>query len=201
MSSNRTKKKSEKRNEDVEIDELLDDDYWLSLNLVYVEDVRNHSIACMASELEARIIGARRTQIIKCEQCRNALIENELIDDTFIRFKSNNKMLQPCKSTFEICKFADLYLKTHTGITLSYTAVALEILSQISFTSLFVGTNFENHPNSSDQLFGHRYEFVKKIVQLYMQMKSIDVAKKFTLNLHDNPMRHTYRKLVQEKGQ
>lgn len=200
VSSNRNKKKTQ--NTDSAIDKLpIDDDYWLSQNLLYVDDISNHSIAYMASMLEARIIGARQ-KVVKCDQCISAFIENELINDSFIRFKSRKcSILQPCKSTFEICKFVDSHLKTYEGRTVPYKAVLLEILRKISFANLFIGTTFENHPDSANQLGGHRYDFVKKIVELYMRMKSIEVAKKLTLNTHDNPVRHKYKKLVQQQGQ
>lgn len=110
----------------------------------YVDDIQDHSIAYMASVLEARIIGANRyNEIVKCEKCTFAFIENELIEDSFIRLKSrNSNILQPCKSTFEICKFVDSHLKTYEGKTIPYDTVALQILRNVSFDSLFVGSKF-----------------------------------------------------------
>lgn len=32
-------------------------------------------------------------------------------------------------------------------------------------------------------------------------MKSVAIAKKLTLETHDNPQRHNYKKLIQERGQ
>lgn len=205
VSSNRRKKvKASNQKDTSELTKVQagNDDYWLNQNLLYVADVHNHSIACMASVLESRIIRARQNKIIKCGQCISAFIENEIIDDSFIRFKSkNSEMLQPCKSTFEICKFVDTYLKTYDGANIPYATVLLEILRKISFANLFVRTNFENHGSSSGQLAGHRYDFVKKIVEFYMRMKSVETAKKLTLDAHDNSMRHTYKKLIQQLGE
>lgn len=189
------------RGELLEDEDLLGQDFLIDCE--YVDNVHDHSIAYLASVLEARIISANRcNKIVKCEQCIPAFIENELIEDSFIRFKSrNSNVLQPCKSTFEICKFVDSYLKAYEGKTIPYETVALQILRKISFDSLFVGSNFENHQGNSDKLTGHLYDFVKKIVNFYMRMKSVDVAKRLTLNIHDNPMRHTYKKLIQERGE
>lgn len=172
----------------------------------YSDDIQDHAIAYMASVLEARIMNANRyNKIVKCEECISSFIENELIEDSFIRFKSRNgNVLQPCKSTFEICKFVNSYLKTYEGKTIPYETVALQILRKISFDSLFTGSDFENHSKNSatsHKLTSHRYEFVKKIVDLYMRMKSIGIAKKLTLETHDNPKRHVYKKLIQERGQ
>lgn len=191
----------------VESDRLFEDEDFLDhdffTNCQYIDDIHDHSIAYMASVLEARIIGAsRNNKIVKCEQCTFAFVENELIEDSFIRFKSrNSNVLQPCKSTFEICKFVDSYLKRYEGKTVPYKTAVLQILRKISFDDLFVVSDFENHPSNSDRITGHQYEFVKKIVDLYMRMKSVEIAKRLTLKIHDNPMRQTFKKLIQEKGE
>lgn len=106
-------------------DEELQDFDDFSNSWQYVDDIYDHSIAYMASVLESRIIGANRySKIVKCEQCISALIENELIEDTFIRFKSRHtNIMQPCKSTFEICKYVDTYLKTYADKTIPHDAV------------------------------------------------------------------------------
>lgn len=192
-----------------ESEELLDDEGLLNFDdffnsWQYVDDIYDHAIAYMASVLEARIIGANRfNKIVKCEQCISTFIKNELIEDSFIRFKSrNSNILQPCKSTFEICKFVDTYLKTYEEKTIPYETVTLQILRKISFDTLFTGSDFENHPGDTNMLItGHKYTFVKKIVEFYMRMKSVEVAKRLTLKIHDNPVRHVYKKLVQERGE
>lgn len=192
-------------------DDLLEDDLAVNENslneyfldeLQYVDDIHAHSIAYMASVLEARIIGANRfKKIVKCQECVSAFIENELLDDDFIRFKSrDSSLLQPCKSTFEICKFVDAYLKTFEGKTIPYETVALQILRRIPFGNLFVKSDFANHSSDSEGL-GHRYGFVKKIVDFYMRMKSIDMAKKLTLKIHDDRLRYKYKKVIQERGE
>lgn len=184
-----------------EDEDLLYQDFFD--NCQYIDNVYDHSIAYMASVLEARIIGAKRgKKIVKCEQCVSAFIENELIDDSFIRFKSkDSNVLQPCKSTFEICKFVDSYMKSYTGNTIPYDTITLQILRKISFDSLFVGSDFENHAGDSGRISGHRYDFVKEIIGFYMRMMSVQNAKRLTLKTHDNPMRHTFKKLIQERGE
>lgn len=171
--------------------EDFEDSFFVSQ---YVDDAHSHSLAYMASLLEAKIIGSKR-RIIKCDDCVGAFIQNELIEDSFIRFKARkSNIMQPCRSTFEICKFVDNYAKSCDPS--SYKSVVILILRNISFGSLFTSTDFEKHSER-----GHKYEFVKNIVELYMHMKSVHIAKCFTLDLHENPVRHNYRKLVQRKGQ
>lgn len=181
------------------------DDYFLGPEYAdsffvsdYVDDSHNHSLAFMASALEYKIMSAKSLkQPIKCEECISVLIENELIEDSFIRFKARRtNMLQPCKSTFEIFKFVDSFVETCTGAT-SYKHVAMQILRNIPFESLYTSSNFSGHPGEK----GHKYMFVKKIVEMYMDMKSTHVAKCFTLKSHDVPIRHQFKKLIHQKGQ
>lgn len=204
--SSRPAKRKTDEDEDLPVDGDEDDDLLNPMFLEdsqYVDDIYEHSIACMASVIEKRIISAKRGhKIVKCDQCVMAFIENQLIDDSFIRFKSrDSNVLQPCKSTFDICKFVDSNMKTFEGKSIPYETVALKILRRIKFDNLFAGTNFENHPKSPGKLTGHRYDLVKKIIDLYMHMKSVENAKRFTLKIHEKRMRHTYKKLVQQKGE
>lgn len=181
-----------------EFDELvLNEEFEDSFHVSqYVDDAHSHSLAYMASVLEAKIIGGKR-RIIKCEDCVGVFIENELIEDSFIRFKARkSNTMQPCRSTFEICKFVDHFVKSCEERSASYEAVVNKILRQIRFETLYTSSDFEKH---SDK--GHKYELIKKIVELYMHMKSIHSAKCYTLKTHDNPIRHTFRKLIHEKGQ
>lgn len=74
--------------------EMPEDD-WLDLEFFeisqYTDNVADHSIAYMASVIEARIMaGNRYNNIVKCTQCVTAFIQNTLIEDEFIRFKSRS---------------------------------------------------------------------------------------------------------------
>lgn len=196
VTSNRPSSKLPTHFNDEEFDESVfgqdfEDSFFVSQ---YVDDAHSHSLAYMASVLEAKIIGSKR-RIIKCDDCVSAFIENELIEDSFIRFKARkSNAMQPCRSTFEICKYVDNYVKCCEPS--SYQSVVILILRNISFSSLFTSTNFDKHSSK-----GHKYEFVKKIIEIYMHMKSVHIAKCFSLSLHDTPIRHDYRKTVHRKGQ
>lgn len=162
----------------------------------YIDDAQSHSLAYMASVIESKIIGGKR-RIIKCDDCVAVFIENELLEDSFIRFKARkSNVMQPCRSTFDSCKFADSYIMSCEQRSASYQAVLLQILRKITFESLYSSSDFEKHVDN-----GHKYEFVKKIIELFMHMKSIHIAKSFTLKVHENPIRHQFRKLIHEKGQ
>lgn len=177
---------------------MLGEDYEESFNVgPYIDDAHSHSLAYMASVIEAKIIGGKR-RAVKCYKCIAAFIENELLEDSFIRFKARkSNILQPCRSTFEICKFVDCYVKSCEDRAKNYESVVMEILRKISFDSLYPSSDFANH----DGNHFHKYDFVKKIIQIYMHMKSVHIAKCFTLKLHTIPVRHSFRKLVHQLGQ
>lgn len=181
---------------------FVDEDYEDTFNVSqYIDDVHSHSIAYMSSLIESKIINAKCPKlIIKCEQCVNAFIQNELMQNSFIRFKARKTdITHPCKSTFDICKCVDIFLKAYEENSVSYHSVLLQILRKIPFDTLYTSTHFESHPGEKSH--NHKYNLVKKIIEMYMNMKSVYAAKCFTLKSHDEPVRHEFRKLIQAKGQ
>lgn len=198
VSSNRPPANNSVFQHDEGFDEFVsEEDFMDSFNVSpYIDDTHSHSLAYMASIIEAKIIGGKQ-RLIKCENCVGVFIENELLEDSFIRFKARkSNVMQPCRSTFEICKFVDSLVKSCEERASSYKAVVVEILRKISFDTLYPSSDFEKHSTK-----GHKYDFVKKIIELYMHMKSVHIAKSFTLKTHDDPIRHTYKKLIHFKGQ
>lgn len=149
--------------------------------------------------LEEKIINAKKPRLlVKCQQCVDVLVENELIQNSFIRFKARkSNITQPCRSTFEICKFVDNFLKFFEAkSTVSFDVALLQILRNIPFETLYTSSNFDSHAEK-----GHKYEFVKQIVQIYMNMRSVYSAKAITLKTHEDPIRHQFKKMIQRAGQ
>lgn len=158
----------------------------------------DHALAYKSSLLEEKIIRSQKPKlIVKCQECIEAFIQNELLQDNFIRFKArNSNVSQPCRSTFEICKFVDVFLKFFEDKTISFNAVLMQILRKIDFSSLYPLTDFDSHAE-----IGHKYEFVKTIVKLYLNMKSVHTARCFTLKVQKEPIRHEYLKEIHRAGQ
>lgn len=65
-------------------------DFLLSFDATeYMDDTSNHSLAFMSHVVERKIVSARPPRLpIECQQCITTFIENELITDEFIKFKS-----------------------------------------------------------------------------------------------------------------
>lgn len=183
---------------------MLDDmgeDFVLSFDAArYMDDTSNHSLAYMASMVEKKICYAKHPKIlIKCEHCLDIFIENELIRDEFIRFKSRkSNITQPCKSTLEICKFVDSFLKAFEGKTsFSFDVVLNKIMQSLPFQNLFTNSNFFDHDGEKN----HKYSVIKCIVETFFNMKSVHVAKSKNLKERGTPIRHSSRKLIHELGQ
>lgn len=177
--------------EENELDDLLGEDFESSLTAAqYMDDNHNHSIAWMASVLEAKVIGAKPPrQPVKCPQCIDVFIENELMQDSFIRFKARKtNATQPCKSTFEICKETESFMKVYEGKPISFNALLVKIMQHLPFENLYTSSHFEKHPE-----LGHKYDLIKRVVELYMDMKSVYAAKILKLAHHKDPVRHMYK--------
>lgn len=213
VSSNRPSEKQKNLSEPTDAGDLaenvsdeffFDENYEqiISMSNYDLDGAHNHSLAYMSSMIENKIINSKRTKrIIKCDECLSAFIENELTRDMFISFKTNKTgATQPCKSTFEICKFVDVLLKANEMKAINYRSVLFEILRKIPFDKLYTSTSFETHLGDKSQ--NHKYNFVKTIVQLYMDMKSVYLARCYTLKTHDEPIvRQNFRKIIHRKGQ
>lgn len=201
VSSHRPAKKREATllsREQIALLDDLGDDFMLAFEAEnYTDITSNHSLAFMASVVEKKLCFAK--PIIKCGKCSNSFIENELLNDEFIRFKARkNNINQPCKSTFEICKFVDSFLKAFEGKQhFKFDAVLIKILQSLPYQNLFSASDFSDHEGEND----HKYNFIKRIAETFMNMKSVHLAKCKNLNEHGTPIRHTSRKLIQELGQ
>lgn len=198
VSSQRPVKRQNDEGDLVEIDTHLLEHFEDSLHASqYFDDAQNHSIAYIASVLETRLIGGTVRKYIKCQQCIDAFVENELIEDSFIRFKArNSNIIQPCKSTFDICKFIETFLKCCEGKSVPYNMTVLQILQNMDFDSLFARSNFDTHDERN-----HKYDLVKKITETYLNMRSVHVARCMTLKSHDEKVRHYFKKQTHLAGQ
>lgn len=182
--------------DEIIFDEILNNNFD---SHYFVGDAHDHCLAYMASILETKIITAKHPRIlVKCQDCIGALVENELMEDSFIRFKARRiNITQPCKSTYDICRFIDSVLKQYEGKGTSFDAILMQVLRNLHFETLYTSTNFGTHSEK-----GHKYIFVKQIVETYMKLKSAHFAKCLTTKSHEQgPIRHHYKKLIHEYGQ
>lgn len=109
-------------------------------------------------------------------------------------------MTQPGKSTFEICWYIESYLIVFEGQKeFDFHSVLNSIMRNLPFGTLYPASTFHNHgPKEEDD---HEYQFLKSIVETFMNLKSIQVAKTYNLNVHARSSRHDNRKQAHLRGE
>lgn len=158
-----------------------------------------HSIAFIASSIEEKIRTAKGSRrIVKCPSCIRTFTENEVIQDRFIEFKrrTENKQ-QPCKSTVQICKLTESFLKG-TNDQDKYESTVLKIMRSLPLDMLYPLSNFDSDEHSE---LNHKYNFIKCVVQVYLDFKSIDIAKGINSDAHFELIRSDLRKRIHFEGQ
>lgn len=166
------------------------------------DKLKYHSLALVTSKIEQIIIKAKAPQIlIKCDQCLDAFIENEIMDDDFVRAIGRGYgHLQPCKSTFNICKFVDKFVEHYSNENVSYHATVNWILQNLDFDILYPNSNFHQHREQS-RTKNHKYDLVKCVVETYLNIKSRNSAKTITLQSHKEFIRSDYIQQIHLAGQ
>lgn len=166
------------------------------------QKLKSYALALVASKVEKKIVHAnsRRTPI-KCLQCLDIFIQNELIEDDFVRAMAKNfENLQPCKSTFHICKFIDKFMDYYGNATMSYQRSVNGILQSLDFDLLYPYSDFNLHSEKS-RTDNHKYDVVKCVVETYLDMKSRNTAKTITLQNHTEFIRSDYTQKIHLAGQ
>lgn len=183
---------------DEEIAEIVEDnDEIIQSNLAMItqnNSMNFASIALIASFIEQRILG---TKNIYCKKCQLVFIENETIDNHLMVSKS---ALIPCKSTYEICKKVNDYLKLidHSNSDherdVNFDVIYLTVFQNLCIERLFEKSDFSNHPD-------HKFFLVKKIANEYIRIKLNYVAKTLTLTAQGKSLRNKLRKWIHFTGQ
>lgn len=166
------------------------------------DKLKYHSLVLVASNIEQTIIKAKAPRIlIKCDQCLDVFIENEIMDDDFVRAMGKGYgQLQPCKSTFHICKFVDKFVEHCANENVSYHATVNWILQNLDFDSVYPNSSFHRHQEKS-RTKNHKYDLVKCVVETYLDVKSRNSAKTITLQSHDEFIRSDYTQKIHLAGQ
>lgn len=125
---------------------------------------------------------------MKCECLENIFIENELVHESFMR-QGQRKIA--CKSTFEICKNADYFLK--------FQILKGQFEVQLIFNAIFSGLNMDNlfmNTKFEDAHKTHKVEFIQKIVCEYVRIKGTYIAKTVTFNERSADLRRKLTRMV-----
>lgn len=178
----------EKQKENILADIIKHND--LRENDSLLDATSNYAIAYIASRIEDTIISKQ----FECRNCLEVLHENSKIID----FGVNNSFRLPCRSTFNICKQADQFLKLcdirKSKQKYDIKVIYCLIFRSIDFNALYVDSRFDCDIN-------HKYQFVKFIVKEYMDYKFAYLAREVTLDQYNTIFRQQFNKLVLSAGQ
>lgn len=151
-----------------------------------LDSTSNFSVATIASSIENRI---ERKEKFRCNNCRNVFANNDKI--TIIQ--SAALLTKPCKSTFDICKTANQFLKLYDVSTdnkkYDMKVIYCLIFRALDFNTLFTKSTFDCDIN-------HKYQFIKCIVQEFVAMKALYDSKQLTLNQQKHVYRQRLTRLV-----
>lgn len=135
------------------------------------------SIAYAARIIEKRI----ESREFYCDCCRRVFKDNDKIIDVSIHIVDTKR---PCASTFHICKIVDRIMGLYKPKCIqNYDDRDFRVLyylafQEIDFLSLFTYSDFKDHEE-------HKFHLVKCIVQQYISIKTTQICKQITFDLHE----------------
>lgn len=149
----------------------------------------DYSIAYTSYIIEQRINSEDR---MYCMLCKHVFIENEKITESC---SSYNDGIVVCRSTFEICKEANRFIKLELIRSYENFQVIREgIWNHLNAESLFSATDF------SHSLY-HRDYVIRSIIDIFIHIRATCIAREATLNIHDESVRSKLTKLIHAYGQ
>lgn len=158
--------------------------------------LQQNSTAYMASVVEKKVLRKMMQKgKKKCLECMNVFVENEIITDTFIQFKSETKdIVQPCKSTVNLIRCVEMLLKRYESNDVTYNSMLTHIIRKIDITELYEKSRF-------DECHDHKDELVTVIVKTYLDINSTNLCKLITRMSQNKHIRHSYLKEIHFQGQ
>lgn len=157
-----------------------------------------HSLAYMAAIVEQKVIRDIAQRGSKaCWMCIDVFKENELLDDDFISFirTKYQKIITPCKSTFDIIQFVEKSLSKYSSQTVSFHSMITHILNTMHVPShLYKSSLF-------DESHDHHNELIKHVIDVYLNIKSRNASKIITRLSQKKLLRHQLLKQIHKEGQ
>lgn len=175
-----------------EIEELCDLDGLKSSSHLF-DGYGSASIAYAARMIEKRI----ESREFYCDCCKLVFSENEKINDGSIHIIETKR---PCVSTFNICRIADRVISLYKPKCIDnfddrdFRVLFYIIFQEIDLLSAYAESNFKDHEE-------HKFHLIKCIVQQYINIKTTQICKQITFDLHDKIRRTKLSKYIHFCGQ
>lgn len=177
-----------------------------------IEKFDQHLCANIASVIETALIAKmRRYKKQECVRCIDVFEENLKFQDEFLTLQAGIKPCrEPCQSTVNIIKASNkIFDILEEQTILVNNSTHHKILRTIMFwlecdyvlDELYPRSNFQFHCEEPDLSVKHKSEFIRKIINEYMNMKASKVGSRITQEERGKYIRHSNKKRVQEAGQ
>lgn len=151
-------------------------------------DLSDITTAYIASTIEIKIESSDK---YSCQLCKAVFAENEKIHQAF---NSANHTRRACRSTFDICRAADYFLKLEIlKGQYSLELISQSIISSLDIAELYPDTNFSDH----DHL---KVEFIRSILFEYIRYKGNFLAKTISFDEFHNNLRRRLHRLIIDNG-
>lgn len=170
-----------------------------------IEKMDEHLYAYSASVIEKSIMSAiSRGKVKECEDCVTVFRENIKVENDFINRKNTTASFHiPCQCTVNIIKATSKILdlladKRIFSDPSNYNNALRTIMNNIDMDEFYSRSLFDLHEKATNI---HKEEFIFKIINEYLKMKSRKIGTKISEEERGTYIRHSYRKRVHEKGQ
>lgn len=185
--------------EEVELDFTCCYEDMIFSELQEMDAYDEHLCAYVALEVEKKIIRKIECHTkITCAACADVFKQNIKISDELIRSKNEGSSPtdQPCLSTLKIIVFVNAIHKIMPSIEAK--CIRMCICNNLDLNDLYATSNFEDHQlNKSSQ---HKEEFVSEVVKTYMDMKSMKIGNRITIEDKGLSNRYINKKLIHVEG-
>lgn len=192
VSSRRDVYSHQQENDDIVPEEM--EQFYYKLNDInraiqnnLTDDLQPYMIGHVANLIERKILSTDN-----CEHCVKVLNTCPKLEKTFVSSKFTQK---PCVSTYKICVEADRFLKLQLlKGNINFNIIYYSIINNIDIEQMFIEADFTLHQ-------GHKFHLIRTIIDGYIQLKGIFMARTATEDLHTQLFRYKFRKLVHFFGQ
>lgn len=130
------------------------------------------------------------TQHMKCHECFKAFTEERV---NGISLESNLQE-SSCRSTFEICKVVEKFMKLELLRETNFQTLKLAIYNEIDIDNTFSAIDISHDPN-------HKLFLIRFVIDACINIKGTQIAKEATLDEHRKSFRKRFRKLIHFYGQ
>lgn len=151
------------------------------------DDLGNYSIAHISNEIEDKI-----KSVDTCPHCISVFNTCTKVDASFC---AGTFTKRPCLSTFKICQEADRFLKLQLlKGDIDFNIIYYTIINNIEIGEVFKESDFALHAS-------HKHYLIRSIIDGYIHIKGIYIAKTATEELHTQKFRYKFKKLIHFYGQ